>query len=165
MYPQITMRAMLNTRGVHELGDDFFSGDVLGRDRPCRAATGLVVGLDPVHGREDIVHRLEWKQRVARRPGRAVSGVLGNDGPASGQKASTPVAKPACSWTDILVPGHRELAPRRLNVLPVCLDVIRDLECARQLPAVIAKEAPCALINGDREFRTGQAVVAVDREN
>src|SRR6266545_1099864 len=93
MYPQTTIRAILQPGPLQEAADDLLGGEVLFRDLPRRPAIAGIVALDGVQCGEDVVHRAEPEQPFPDRQELAEPGFLGDHGAPGGQVTGTAIAE------------------------------------------------------------------------
>src|SRR5438874_2342159 len=111
-----------------------FSGNVASCTR-----MSFIIGVDTVHGRQNVFHRRESKQAAASRQDIAKAGLLRNDGAARREIGSAAVAEPSRAEADILVFGDSELAAGMRDVLLILIDVRREWRRLTDAPAVVGK--------------------------
>src|SRR5712692_4369699 len=96
---------------VEELCQYSLRPEVFFCDRPSRAAMPLVVGIDGVKSRENIVHGVEGEQAFPRGKYPAEACVLRDHGWACGQVARTALAEPATVEASDLILCDGKFAP------------------------------------------------------
>src|SRR5688572_13373846 len=121
-------RGWSQTGPLHQAADNLFGREKLFGNLPCRAAVTGVITLDRVHGGENVVHRSEAKQAIARRQELAEAGFLRDDRAAGGEVTTGAVAEPAGVRADVLIARHGEFAARLLDVLPVEVGIAGDFQ-------------------------------------
>ena len=101
--------------------------EVLAGDLPGGAAVALGVGVDRLDRREDLVRGREREQALAGGERGAEAGVLGDHRPAGRQVGGAAVAEPARAQAHVLVLGDGELAAGARDVVPVVVQVDREV--------------------------------------
>ena len=138
--------------------------EVLARDLLGGAAVALVVGVDRLDRRQDLVHRREREQALAGREHVAEAGVLADHRPAGGQVGGAAVAEPAGAQAHVLVLGDGELAARVRDVVAVGVGVGGEVERVPHLPALSLEHLlVLGLVARERQLeRLGGALRQVD---
>src|SRR5215475_5335200 len=149
------MRAGLQSCALHQTAHYFFRCEILRGDFARRAAIAFVIAFDRVHRRQDVFHRSEAEESLARRQRLAEAGLLSDHRAAGGQVTGAAVAEPAGTGTNVLVARDGELSARALDIAPVAIDVFRYLHRMRLAPAVLAEQSLYFLVHpgGQLEWR------------
>ena len=114
--------------------------EVLARDLLRGAGVARIVGVDRLHGREDLLHGGEREQSLAGREHVAEAGVLVDHRAPGGQVGGAAVAEPAGAQAHVLVLRHRVLAARARDVVTVVIRVDREVERMTDLPSVALEQ-------------------------
>ncbi len=117
---QIVLRSHRSEPQIFEdLSQHGFRPEVLLGDATGCTAVPVVVGMDSLESRDDILHGVERKQTLSGRKDGTEPGILSDHRPAGGQVAGAAFAEPATTQTHVLVFGHGEFAPRGLYIVSI----------------------------------------------
>src|SRR5262249_1188575 len=144
-----------------------FRPEVLLGDATSRTAVPVVVGLDSLESRDDILHGVERKQALAGGQDGTEPGILGDDWPAGGQVAGAAFAEPATAQTYVLVFGDGEFAPRGSYIVAIGPRIGGEDVGVGQSPTARLEQAPLVggqTVQGHRQLeRLVEAVGQVDK--
>ena len=87
-----------------------------------------------------FLHRRKWQQPFPDRKDGRETGILDNDGPASGQVAGGALTEPARLTLNIAVLGHAPFGHRRLDILAIAVVVRANLLGVDHAPSVLDEQ-------------------------